>query len=49
MLAVEFCVLKRESRKWIGTALPALPCGTQLLGTVRKNGAVELAVPAFRW
>jgi len=29
--------------------LPALPCGTQLLGAVRKNGAVELAVPAFRW
>ena len=32
-----------------GACLTALPCGTQLLGTVRKNGAVELAVPAFRW
>ena len=29
--------------------LPALPCGTRLLGTVRKNGAVELQVPAWRW
>lgn len=29
--------------------LPALPCGTRLLGTVRRNGAVELQVPALRW
>ncbi len=29
--------------------LPALPCGTSLLGEVRKNGAVELRVPALRW
>ena len=29
--------------------LPGLPCGTRLLGTVRKNGAVELQVPALRW
>jgi hypothetical protein len=29
--------------------LPALPCGTLLLGDVRKNGAVELRVPALRW
>jgi len=29
--------------------LPALPCGTLLLGEVRKNGAVELRVPALRW
>ena len=29
--------------------VPALPCGSRLLGTVRKNGAVELQVPAFRW
>jgi hypothetical protein len=28
---------------------PALPCGTRLLGTVRRNGAVELQVPAWRW
>jgi hypothetical protein len=28
---------------------PALPCGTRLLGSVRKNGAVELQVPAWRW
>jgi len=26
-----------------------LPCGTRLLGTVRKNGAVELQVPALHW
>lgn len=26
-----------------------LPCGTRLLGSVRKNGAVELQVPALRW
>jgi len=26
-----------------------LPCGTRLLGAVRKNGAVELQVPALRW
>jgi hypothetical protein len=29
--------------------LPALPCGTRLFGTVRKDGAVELKVPALRW
>ena len=28
---------------------PALPCGTRLLGTVRRNGGVELQVPALRW
>ena len=28
---------------------PALPCGTRLLGAVRKNGAIELQVPAWRW
>ena len=28
--------------------LPALPCDTRLLGTVRKNGAIELQVPAWR-
>jgi hypothetical protein len=32
-----------------GSCLPPLPCGTRLLGTVRKNGAVELQVPALRW
>jgi hypothetical protein len=26
-----------------------LPCGTRLLGTVRKDGAVELQLPALRW
>jgi len=29
--------------------LAPLPCGTRLLGTVRKNGAVELQIPALRW
>jgi hypothetical protein len=29
--------------------LPALPCGTRLVGSVRKNGAVELQLPALRW
>ena len=29
--------------------LPELPCGTRLLGTIRKDGAVELRVPAWRW
>ena len=29
--------------------LPALPCGTRLLGAVRRNGAVMLEVPALRW
>jgi hypothetical protein len=28
---------------------PPLPCGTRLLGSVRKDGAVELQVPALRW
>ena len=28
---------------------PPLPCGAQLLGTVQRNGAVELRVPALRW
>src|SRR5713101_4441802 len=32
-----------------GQCLPPLPCGTRLLGTVRKNGAVELRIPALRW
>ncbi|HEV2336308.1 MAG TPA: hypothetical protein VGS13_12475 [Stellaceae bacterium] len=27
----------------------ALPCGTRLLGTVRRNGAVEFQIPAWRW
>jgi|HubBroStandDraft_6_1064221.scaffolds.fasta_scaffold987262_2 hypothetical protein len=29
--------------------IPALPCGTRLLGAVRKDGAVEVQVPALRW
>jgi hypothetical protein len=29
--------------------LPGMPCGLRLLGTVRRNGAVELQVPALRW
>ena len=29
--------------------LPALPCGTRLFGTVQRNGAVEVRVPALRW
>jgi hypothetical protein len=32
-----------------GRCVPALPCGTRLLGTIRRNGAVELQVPAWRW
>jgi hypothetical protein len=32
-----------------GKCLPQLPCGTRLLGTVRRNGAVELQVPALDW
>src|SRR5438045_4819211 len=32
-----------------GRCLPPLPCGARLLGTVRKNGAVELQIPALRW
>jgi len=29
--------------------LPGMPCGMRLLGTVRRNGAIELQVPALRW
>ena len=29
--------------------LPGMPCGMRLLGTVRRNGAVELQIPALRW
>lgn len=29
--------------------LPTLPCDARLIGTVRKNGAVELQVPAWHW
>jgi hypothetical protein len=36
---------QEESEKCV----PALPCGTRLLGAVRRNGAVELQVPALRW
>jgi hypothetical protein len=32
-----------------GSCQPPLPCGTRLLGTVRKNGAVELQVPVLHW
>jgi hypothetical protein len=32
-----------------GSCQPPLPCGTRLLGEVRKNGAVELQVPVLRW
>jgi hypothetical protein len=32
-----------------GSCLAPLPCGTRLLGTVRKNGAVELQIPALHW
>ena len=32
-----------------GSCLKHLPCGTRLLGTVRRNGAVEVQVPALRW
>jgi hypothetical protein len=32
-----------------GGCRPPLPCGTRLLGTVRKNGAVELQIPALHW
>jgi hypothetical protein len=31
------------------SCVPPLPCGTRLLGTVRKNGAVELEIPALHW
>lgn len=37
------------SRGDSGGCPPALPCGTRLLGAVRKNGAVLLEVPAMRW
>ncbi len=26
-----------------------IPCGARLLGVIRKDGAVELQVPALRW
>src|SRR5438067_704552 len=29
--------------------LSPLPCGARLLGAARKNGAVELQIPALRW
>jgi hypothetical protein len=29
--------------------LPGMACGMRLLGTVQRNGAVELQVPALRW
>ncbi len=32
-----------------GDCLAPLPCGARLLGTVRKNGAVEFQVPALHW
>jgi hypothetical protein len=32
-----------------GGCLRVLPCGTRLLGTVRRDGAIELNVPAWRW
>lgn len=32
-----------------GDCVAPLPCGTRLLGAIRKDGAVELQVPAWRW
>ena len=32
-----------------GHCLPPLPCGTRLYGTLRRDGGVELQVPALRW
>lgn len=32
-----------------GRCLPALPCGSRLYGAARKNGAIELQVPALHW
>ena len=32
-----------------GNCLPGMPCGLRLLGSVQRNGAVELQVPAWRW
>jgi hypothetical protein len=29
--------------------VPALPCGSRLVGEIRKDGAVMLQVPALRW
>ena len=31
------------------SCLPAVPCGTRLFGTVEKNGAIGVQVPALRW
>jgi hypothetical protein len=31
------------------TCVPALPCGSHLVGEIRKDGAVILQVPALRW
>ncbi|HEX3538319.1 MAG TPA: hypothetical protein VHU15_16295 [Stellaceae bacterium] len=28
---------------------PMLPCGARLIGTVQKNGAVEVQVPVWHW
>ena len=39
---------QRDAGSRIGCP-PALPCDTRLIGTVRKNGAVELQVPAWHW
>jgi len=29
--------------------VPVLPCDTRLIGRLRRNGAVEIRVPALRW
>jgi hypothetical protein len=42
-------IAPRSERNRRLPARPAVRCGTRLLGTVRKNGAVELQVPALRW
>jgi hypothetical protein len=39
---------KLEQRE-TGGCQPPLPCGTRLLGTVRRNGAVEVQVPLLHW
>lgn len=31
------------------TCPPTVPCGARLIGTVQKNGSVEVQVPVWRW
>jgi len=42
-------VIRPQPPKPLENCASGMPCGLRLLGDIRRNGAVELQVPALRW